>query len=256
MLERLWRRGAPNPAASRPAAEAPPGSRVYAIGDIHGRRDLLEEVHRAIAADLHGAPPTLNKVAVYIGDYVDRGDDSRGVIDRLLSAPLVGFRSVHILGNHEDMLLRFLEDSTVAPLWLQNGGDATLESYGIDWRAYVQGHDFEPLRTAFRAAIPTAHLRFLRSLSLSHIEGDYLFVHAGIRPGRDVTQQDPEDLVWIRDEFLGSDADHGKVVVHGHSISSEPEMLDNRIGIDTGAFATGRLTCLVLEGATRRFLQT
>jgi serine/threonine protein phosphatase 1 len=256
MLKRLRRRGVQPPAAPRRKAEAPPGTRVYAIGDIHGRRDLLDDVHRAIAADLGDTAVSLNKVAVYIGDYVDRGDDSRGVIDRLLTAPLTGFRSVHILGNHEDMLLRFLEDPGVAPLWLANGGDATLYSYGIDWREHVQGSDFESLRVAFRAAIPAPHLKFLRTLSLSHIEGDYLFVHAGIRPGRDVARQDAEDLIWIRDEFLGSDADHGKVVVHGHSISSEPQIFDNRIGIDTGAFATGKLTCLVLEGTARRFLQT
>jgi serine/threonine protein phosphatase 1 len=255
MLEKLRRRISPAGAAMRRVPKAPPGSRIYAIGDIHGRRDLLEELHGSVRADARSAQAS-QKTVVYIGDYVDRGDDSRGVIEQLMTAPLDGFRNVHILGNHEDILLRFLEDATVAPLWLANGGDATLYSYGVDWRQYVQGNEFEPLRLAFRAAIPSAHLRFLRSLSLSHIEGDYLFVHAGIRPGREVDKQDAEDLMWIRDEFLGSDADHGKVVVHGHSISSEPQMLDNRIGIDTGAFATGKLTCLVLEGAERRFLQT
>jgi serine/threonine protein phosphatase 1 len=255
MLEKLRRRGSPASAVPRRVPEVPPGCRVYAIGDIHGRRDLLDELHGSIIADARHTKAR-QKAVVYIGDYVDRGDDSRGVIERLQATPLAGFHNVHIIGNHEDILLRFLEDPTVAPLWLANGGDATLYSYGVDWRQHVQDDDFEPLRLAFRAAIPSSHLRFLRGLSLSHIAGDYMFVHAGIRPGREVDKQDPEDLMWIRDEFLGSDADHGKVVVHGHSISSEPQMRDNRIGIDTGAFATGKLTCLVLEGTARRFLQT
>jgi serine/threonine protein phosphatase 1 len=160
------------------------------------------------------------------------------------------------MGNHEDFMLRLLEDPSIAPLWIVNGGDATLYSYGVDWRGPYGAGDLEAISKGLRAALPDRHLKFLRSLALSHEEGDYLFVHAGIRPGRDLATQTPEDLMWIRDEFLRSDADHGKVVVHGHSISPEPELLDNRIGIDTGAFATGRLTCLVLDGATRRILQT
>ena len=255
MLNRLRRGGGRGDAAPRKVATVPEGRRIYAIGDIHGRRDLLSELHRVIAADARSAAK-LDKICVYIGDYVDRGDDSRGVIDLLLSAPLSGFRAVHLLGNHEDTMLRFLEDPTVAPLWIANGGDATLYSYSVDWRIHTQADDLEALRLAFRAAIPASHLKFLRALALSHVEGDYLFVHAGIRPGREIAQQDAADLIWIRDEFLSSHADHGSIVVHGHSISPEPDLRDNRIGIDTGAFATGKLTSLVLEGATRRFLQT
>jgi serine/threonine protein phosphatase 1 len=255
MLNRLRRGGGRGETASRKAAMVPNGRRVYAIGDIHGRRDLLTELHRTIMADARSAK-NLDKVCVYIGDYVDRGDESRGVIDLLLSAPLPGFRAVHLLGNHEDIMLRFLEDPTVAPLWIANGGDATLYSYGVDWRVHTQADDLESLRLAFRAAVPANHLKFLRSLSLSHAEGDYVFVHAGIRPGRELAQQDAEDLIWIRDEFLSSQADHGCVVVHGHSISPQPDLRDNRIGIDTGAFASGKLTSLVLEGDARRFLQT
>jgi serine/threonine protein phosphatase 1 len=254
MLSRL-RRGGRNQAASPRSATVPEGRRVYAIGDIHGRRDLLTKLHRAIAADAQDAA-SLEKICIYIGDYVDRGDESRGVIDLLMSAPLPGFRTVHLLGNHEDIMLRFLEDPAVAPRWIVNGGDATLYSYGVDWRGHTQADDLEALRLAFRSAVPAIHLKFLRTLPLSHIEGDYLFVHAGIRPGRDLALQDPADLIWIREEFLSSTTDHGRVVVHGHSISPQPEVRDNRIGIDTGAFATGKLTCLVLEGATRRFLQT
>jgi serine/threonine protein phosphatase 1 len=235
--------------------EAPPGKRIYAVGDIHGRRDLLDRLHRAIREDARRGD-RLDKLCVYVGDYVDRGADSRGVIETLLSAPLPGFRAVHLMGNHEDIMCRFLEDPSVAPLWIANGGDATLDSYGVDWRGPVQVGKLDAVRDAFRAALPPAHLKFLRGLALSHAEGDYLFVHAGIRPGRAVTQQDPNDLLWIRDPFLSSDADHGAVVVHGHSISAEPELRDNRIGIDTGAFASGRLTGLVLEGSVRRFLHT
>jgi Calcineurin-like phosphoesterase len=255
MLSRLRRGGSREARAPRKTPEAPAGRRVYAVGDIHGRRDLLDQTHRAILTDA-GSASGLEKVCVYIGDYVDRGNDSRGVVDTLLSAPLVGFRTVHLLGNHEDMMLRCLEDSSSIPLWMANGGDATLSSYGVDWRRHADSGDFETLRAAFRIAVPVSHLRFLRGLTPSHVEGDYLFVHAGIRPGRDIGQQDLQDLIWIRDEFLSSDTDHGNVVVHGHSISPEPDLRDNRIGIDTGAFATGKLTCLVLDGATRRFLQT
>ena len=242
-------------AAQRPAPEAPPGSRVYAIGDIHGRRDLLARMHGAIRDDAAGSVAHV-KTVIYVGDYVDRGDDSRGVIDLLLDAPLEGFRAVHLMGNHEDFMLRLLEDPSIAPLWIANGGDATLYSYGVDWREAYGAGDLEAISKGLRAALPERHLEFLRSLALSHEEGDYLFVHAGIRPGRELAEQTPDDLMWIRDEFLRSEADHGKVVVHGHSISPEPELRDNRIGIDTGAFATGRLTCLVLEGTERRILQT
>jgi serine/threonine protein phosphatase 1 len=255
MLNRLRRGGGRGEAAPRKVAAVPDGRRIYAIGDIHGRRDLLTQLHDAIAVDARSAA-NLDKVCIYIGDYVDRGADSRGVIDLLLSAPLPGFRTVHLLGNHEDILLRFLEDPTVAPLWIANGGDATLYSYGVDWRVHTQADDLEALRHALRAAVPANHLKFLRGLALSHAEGDYMFVHAGIRPGRELAQQDAADLIWIREEFLSSQADHGRVVVHGHSISAQPELRDNRIGIDTGAFATGKLTSLVLEGGTRRFLQT
>jgi serine/threonine protein phosphatase 1 len=255
MLNRLRRGGGRGEAAPRKVAAVPDGRRIYAIGDIHGRRDLLTQLHDAIAVDARSAV-NLDKVCIYIGDYVDRGDDSRGVIDLLLSAPLAGFRTVHLLGNHEDILLRFMEDPAVAPMWIANGGDATLYSYGVDWRVHTQADDLEALRHALRAAVPANHLKFLRGLALSHAEGDYMFVHAGIRPGRELAQQDAADLIWIRDEFLSSQADHGRVVVHGHSISAQPELRDNRIGIDTGAFATGKLTSLVLEGDTRRFLQT
>jgi len=255
MLQRLLRRGKRAHDAPRTFPAAPPGCRIYAVGDIHGRLDLLEQIHQAILEDARSAAQ-LGKTCVYIGDYVDRGGNSRGVINRLLSVPLPGFRAVHLLGNHEEMMLRFLDDVSIASIWLANGGDATLDSYGIEWRLHAGTDDMETVRRTLRESLPTPHLKFLRGLSLSHVAGDYLFVHAGIRPGRPVTQQDDQDLLWIRNEFLDSEVDHGKVVVHGHSISPAPDVRANRIGIDTGAFASGKLTCLALEGPNRWFLQT
>jgi serine/threonine protein phosphatase 1 len=249
MLDRIFRRSGHR----RTPPEVPAEKRVYAVGDIHGRSDLLAKIHRSIREDAQGFSG--ERVCVYVGDYIDRGPDSRGVIEALLGEPLGGFRIHLLIGNHEDILLRFLSDASVAPVWIMNGGGATLDSYGVDWRE-AAADGFVAAQAALRRNLPDPHLRFFRSLKPSHEEGGYLFVHAGIRPGRPVERQDPQDLMWIRDEFLYSTADHGKVVVHGHTIAEEPQLLDNRIGIDTGAYATGRLTCLVLEGAEQRILHT
>lgn len=243
-----------NPFARSRRAQAPAGSRVYAVGDIHGRADLLAALHRMIGDDA-AARPVSRRVVVYVGDYIDRGPDSRAVIDILLDAPLAGFASVHLLGNHEAFLLDFLDDSAVGPDWLFNGGAETLASYGVE-SPWPFGDPPDRMQTELRRRLPARHLTFLRDLRLSHVEGDYLFVHAGVRPGVPLDRQARRDLLWIRGEFLDSDADLGKVVVHGHSIADEPEQRANRIGIDTGAYMTGRLTCLVLEGAERRFLAT
>jgi serine/threonine protein phosphatase 1 len=233
-----------------------PGSRVYAVGDIHGRADLLAEIHRRIGADAAAAGAS-RKVVVYIGDYVDRGFESREVIDLLLDEPLAGFEAVHLKGNHEEILLRFLDDTSVGALWLFNGGDKTLYSYGVEVPAGFPDEGwFATAQSEFRQKLPPAHLEFLRSLRLSHMEGDYLLVHAGIRPGVPFEEQSEHDRLWIREGFLDSAADFGKIVVHGHTITPEPELLANRIGIDTGAYRSGHLTCLVLEGESRRLLQT
>ena len=233
-----------------PAPRVPEGTRVYAIGDIHGRLDLLAQLRERIVMD-SGDFTGERKVVVYLGDYVDRGPQSREVIDLLVDEPLGGFESVHLKGNHDKFLLDFLDDASVWPLWLYNGAGATVMSYGVTPTAGAEG-----LQAEIRARIPARHLEFLRSLSLSHAEGDYYFVHAGVRPGVALEDQDEADMIWIRDPFLFSDADHGKIVVHGHSIAREPEIEANRIGIDTGAYATGKLTCLVLEGEGRAFLHT
>jgi serine/threonine protein phosphatase 1 len=235
----------------------PAGSRVYAVGDVHGRLDLLVWLHELIAADV-AASGAQRKVVVYLGDYVDRGPDSRGVIDLLMRKPLTGFEHIYLLGNHEDYLLQFLENAAVGPNWCTYGGSETLASYGVRPPSSftVRAGDFEIARLALAEKIPPAHVAFMRGLKLTHTEGGYLFVHAGVKPGVALAEQQAEDLLWIRNEFLDSAEDFGVCVVHGHTIVEAPEERSNRIGIDTGAFATGRLTALVLDGTERRFLQT
>ena len=234
----------------------PDNARVYAVGDIHGRADLLGRLHDLIRAD--AAPFHDRRLAmVYLGDYIDRGPSSREVLDILVTSSFPGFETVYLKGNHEDMLLRFLDDAQVGLNWAMVGGDATLMSYGaVDGNRLRGTVDFETIQKKFHEQMPLAHLAFLQNLGSFHVEGDYMFVHAGVRPGRSIEDQDEMDLIWIRDDFLQSTADHGRVVVHGHNITHEPDVWPNRIGIDTGAYAAGRLTCLVLEGAERSFLST
>jgi serine/threonine protein phosphatase 1 len=239
------------------AAAVAPGSRVYAIGDIHGRLDLLTRLHALIVADAQTATAK-RRVLVYVGDYVDRGPDSSAVIDLLLDRPLAGFEIVHLLGNHEDAMLRFPDDVSVGPTWLQYGGVETLRSYEIElssggWR---DERELRRLQAEVRRRVPRRHVEFMRSMKLTHLEGDYLFVHAGIRPGVPLERQERGDLLWIRSEFLESHKDHGKIIVHGHTITETPELRPNRIGIDTGAFFSDRLTCLVLDGTRQSFLHT
>jgi serine/threonine protein phosphatase 1 len=253
MFSRLFSRSA---AATAPvSAQVPAGSRIYAIGDVHGRLDLLERLRAMIVEDAEQHPAE-RKVVVYLGDYVDRGPDSRGVIDLLARAELPGFENIVLKGNHEDSLLQFLTDPGIASAWMAYGGDATLYSYGVRPPDAGRVDDILAAQQAFAAALPPRHLAFLRALKLVHIEGDYAFVHAGFRANVAIERQDPEDMMWIRDEFLSSSADFGKIAVHGHTITDRPDIRPNRIGIDTGAFATGTLTCLVLEGTERRFLAT
>ena len=236
-------------------ARVPEGSRVYGIGDIHGRHDLLTALRERILSDAEAAD-RMRRVVVYVGDYVDRGPDSRDVIDLLVEEPLPGFESVYLLGNHEAFLLKFLEDESVGLLWMMNGGAATCRSYGVDPQAAPHFVDrMLWLQEELRARMPPAHMAFLDELTLSHVEGDYLFVHAGLRPGVSLEDQDPEDLTWIREPFLSSDRDHGKIVIHGHTPTSDPVLRPNRIGIDTGACFGGQLTAVVLEDDRQRLLQ-
>lgn len=235
--------------------QVPDGSRIYAIGDIHGRADLLADLHRAILADAVNAPR--RRVIIYLGDYVDRGMQSREVVKLLIDEALPGFEAVYLKGNHEAAMLDFLANPGIGPGWMQFGGMATLASYGVGLSRAATGLEgFAAVQKELTMNLPADHLVFLRNLELTHEEGDYYFVHAGVRPGVALSDQAEDDLIWIRDEFLDFRGDFGRVVVHGHTIADEPQVYENRIAIDTGAFATGRLTCLVLEGSERRFLST
>ncbi|MDA0240169.1 MAG: metallophosphoesterase family protein [Proteobacteria bacterium] len=236
-------------------AAVPAGTRVYAVGDIHGRLDLLQALHALIERDAQ-AGGVDRQVMVYLGDYVDRGQDSPAIIDLLRSNPLPGFEVHRLKGNHEALMLQFLTEVIDPRKWFRNGGRETLGSYGVKIPNILEDDDVEDLAERFRHAVPPEHQQFLTELELSHREGDYFFVHAGIRPGVAIEDQDPNDLIWIRDEFLNSAEDFGVRVVHGHTISDSPVERPNRVGIDTGAFMSGRLTCAVLEGAEVRFLQS
>jgi serine/threonine protein phosphatase 1 len=230
----------------------PDGTRVYCVGDIHGRDDLLEELSVRIEADME--PRSFDQtVTIFLGDYVDRGYSSRRVVERLSCGewptPMTA-----LAGNHEDLLLAFLEDEAILEAWRNLGGLETLHSYGVDVGLAMAGRDFKAVQAAFAARFPERHQQFLETLKVSTAIGDYFFCHAGVRPGVPLDRQDRDDLLNIRDPFLSSDAEHGKLVVHGHTPSVRPQVCPNRIGIDTAAYATGRLTCLVLEKEERRFL--
>jgi len=233
-------------------AVPPPLDRLYVIGDIHGRADLLDRMIEMITSDLEAAP-VADCLTVTLGDYVDRGPASQRVIERLAGNPFPT-RFVALKGNHEAILDSFLMDPTVADYWRRLGGLETLHSYGIDVGPLMRGRDYEAAAAAFRSALPDAHTKFLSSLRTSLTVGRYFLCHAGVRPGVPLLQQREDDLLWIRDEFLASHEDFGKIVVHGHSPTSDPEILRNRINVDTGAFLTGRLTCAVLEGDDVRLL--
>lgn len=238
------------------APSVPRGTRIYAVGDIHGRLDLLDALLDRIQYDAEDAPSLL-KSLVFLGDYIDRGPESARVIERLIHGLPPMFSAVCLRGNHEDVMLRFLEDVRAAPGWLTYGGRATLVSYGVD--APPPDASQTRLMMAQRdlnQALPDHHRAFLSGLRCHVSFGDYYFVHAGVRPGVPLDRQRDTDRLWIRQEFLNSRADLGKVIVHGHTVAAEPESYPNRIGIDTGAYATNRLTALVLEGTERRFLCT
>jgi len=235
----------------------PDQTRIYAIGDIHGRADLLEALHENILNDAKIASGGMKMVVVYLGDYMDRGAQSRQVLDMLIASPLVDFKPVYLKGNHEDALLTFLENDSIGPDWFSIGGDACLYSYQISPQNGLPAKKkFKQLQEGLKSAIPDDHLAFLSNLKLIYGVGDYIFVHAGIMPGRPLSKQNPAHLMWVRDEFLNDERNYGKIIVHGHTITAKPDIRANRIGIDTGAYATGILTCLVLEGTQRRFLTT
>ena len=233
-------------------ASAPQGKKIYAIGDIHGRTDLLTRLLNLIADDAGGLDAA---ELIFLGDYVDRGPDSKGVVERLVSLQREKPETVFLKGNHEAVMLDFIRDPLDTLHWLEWGGEETLVSYDLRDDLDVPGGDF-----AAKCAekIPPAHLDFLNTLSLYHIEGDYLFVHAGVRPGVALEDQREEDLLWIRERFhkAGRGERPPYTVVHGHHPVDKPLDAGWRIDVDTGACWTGKLTAVALEGDTRRFIST
>ncbi|WP_308200382.1 metallophosphoesterase family protein [Bradyrhizobium sp. 190] len=231
-------------------ASAPADTRIYAVGDIHGRADLLSEITARIDDDIRRRP-IAHAVEVYLGDYIDRGPHSRKVID-LLTVRLVANRAVCLRGNHEAVMEGFFQDPAILQYWLPLGGMQTLASYGIELHA--DNETALDLHRRFLDTFPRAHELFLQCLRNQFSCGDFLFVHAGIRPDIPIAQQDVNDLIWIRNEFLDSTRDHERFIVHGHTPVPHPDIRHNRINIDTCAWRTGALTCIAIEGSTVLFL--
>ena len=232
----------------------PAGLRIYAVGDIHGRLDLLDELLLRVDADL-ARRPAAKPMFVFLGDYIDRGLRSRETIDRLIERSQMN-ECVFLKGNHEQIAIKCLSDPTLFHRWMRLGGIETLVSYGIAPDSPVTGKKIAELQAAFHRALPQAHLRFFRDQQTSFVCGDFFFAHAGVRPRIELSRQAENDLLWIRDEFLSSNENFGKTIVHGHTPRHEIEVRPNRINIDTGAFATGRLTCLVIEQASLSVIDT
>lgn len=233
----------------------PAGQTAYVVGDVHGRLDLLDQLLERIGGDIAERRPERTLI-VFLGDLIDRGPDSAGVVERLRKYRSDGARTIFLLGNHEEVLLRILAgEAQLIPGWLRFGGAQCLRSYGGNPVKISQLPEKAAVE-AIRAAIWPEHIEFLSSFADTCRFGDYVFVHAGIRPGVELDQQSQQDLRWIREPFLTDDTDHGFIVVHGHTIRPEIDERPNRIGIDTGAYATGVLTALVIDGAERRHLDT
>jgi serine/threonine protein phosphatase 1 len=228
----------------------PAGLRLYAVGDIHGRADLLRRLLTMIAADATERGPAEVRV-IFLGDYIDRGPDSAEVLEILSGPPLGPYRVTCLRGNHEEALLAFIDDPIRCRFWLDWGGMETMRAYGV-----TEGRDLYDMAEQLNDVLPGRHRAFLLGLPISETVGDYLFVHAGVDPYKPLDDQEEADLNTIREPFLGWGKWLGKMVVHGHTISPVPEMLSWRIGIDTGAYASGRLTALGLEGRERWILST
>jgi len=240
--------------ARKPKPAIPPGERIYAIGDIHGRLDLFETLLEDIRRDNAAREPARTQILL-LGDLIDRGPDSAGVVALAMRPPDVApIRA--LLGNHEAAMLAALDgDRDMLRIWLRNGGREALVSWGLSVSELDTMSDLALIKRA-QTLIPREQRAWIARCALSIQVGDYYFVHAGVRPGTPLARQKDEDRLWIRDAFLDSEADHGAIVVHGHSASPDVEELPNRIGIDTGAYATDRLTALGLDGAERWLLQT
>jgi serine/threonine protein phosphatase 1 len=234
------------------------GELIYAIGDIHGRYDLMRALLAKIAADYAGRAAGRRPILIFLGDYVDRGPDSAKVIEALLWLKRRRDLDVRLLkGNHEAAMLDFLEDPATATAWLRFGGAETLAAYGVPPPEPDEGQaGLARARDELLERMPASHLRLLQGLELMLLVGDYAFVHAGVRPRTALAAQDPQDLLWIRKPFLEAAGPFEKVIVHGHTwVSDRPQVFDHRIGVDTGAFATGALTAIRLEDSELSVLQ-
>lgn len=251
MINRIFPRRRP----AAPRGALPDGRRLYAIGDIHGRLDLLDQLLAQIDDDdrAHGDART---GLIFLGDLVDRGPDSAGVVERVRTLCIERPDTRCLLGNHEEILLQVLAgDDRATRLFCRVGGEETAASYGISAEVY-SGLDYAELGESLRTLVPETHRAFLEKLEDLIVEGDYAFVHAGVRPGVAFTEQRPSDLRWIRDAFLDYNGELERLVIHGHTIRTKVEILSHRIGIDTGAYSTGVLTAIALEADRRWFLQT
>jgi len=236
---------------NRPTKEKPrlpDGVRIYAIGDVHGCAHLLEQMLTVIDADMARRAPH-RAIEVFLGDYIDRGPDSRSTLDILVARSRIR-NTVFLQGNHEAYLLEVLRDPSKMPNWLQYGGLQTLMSYGLKPSLTPDKAEQAELVARLTAAMPVTHKRLLHRLRPKYSCGDFFFVHAGVRPGVPLGEQREADLLWIRDEFLESSEDFGKYIVHGHTPVREPDIRANRINIDTGAYATGNLTLLSVQGSS------
>lgn len=237
------------------ASLGPKGHRAYAIGDVHGRLDLLDSILTRIAADNAARKPARTTI-VFLGDLIDRGPQSAQVVERLRTYRPAFAKPVFLMGNHEEVLLRIVAGETdIIPDWMRFGGAECARSYGLDPVDLECREPTSALRL-LRRSIPKEHLNFLSGFADTASFGRYLFVHAGVRPGVPLAKQAAQDLRWIRAPFLDDETDHGRIVVHGHTISEEIDERPNRIGLDTGAYWSGVLTAVGLEMNERWFLQT
>ncbi len=244
-------------ARSGAPAQAPPGRRVYAVGDVHGRADLLTRLLQDIRADLSQGTYEGRPILVFLGDYVDRGFQSKQVINILLGEMLSPFETYFLTGNHAAAMLQFLGDPSIGPRWVEYGGAETLVSYGVQPpRTRTSAEEWSRASEELHDALPHEHLEFLKNLDLSVRIGDYLFVHAGARPGVPLEEQAEHDLLWIREEFLKDRRLFDAVIVHGHTPAAEPYRDGRRIGIDTGAYLSGRLTAARFEHEQVEFIST
>lgn len=227
---------------------------VYAVGDIHGRLDLLTQLMDKITTHAKNRGATRTYL-VFLGDYIDRGPDTKGVIDFLSSGLPAGFETIFLKGNHEQLMSGFLDQPEHGLSWAMNGGIQTILSYGVPLATETPDVTrLRSIREQLVDGLPDAHTNFLENLNLSVEIGDYFFTHAGIRPGVACDEQVENDLLWIRDDFLLSKSEHEKIIVHGHTPTKDVQLRKNRIGIDTGAFATNILTALALHETEVEFL--